>query len=242
MLQEINEVELTSANFATSTNIQRFVRTAVNRAYSDIHNEEHRWPWMATGESLNDYYGNVYIETVAGQRWYDLNPTATNTDDQYAQVDWEQITITEEGVASKEPPYAIERIPFISQTDWSRYYAASENRDKSDEATYGMPKRIIRYPNNNQFGMSPIPDEVYRIYFFAWDQLTLLVAHDDEIVIPTMYKPVLMARLRYYVHQFKNNTEESRAALSDYKKGIRRMRDDLNPMDPYMTDDRRVFV
>jgi len=242
VLYEINEVPLTSANFASSTNIQRFVRAAVNRAYRDIHDEEHQWPWMVTGESSDQHLGNVYIETVAGQRWYDMKSSATEADDQYAHIDWDSFTLTEEGVSGKTAPYVVEHVPEVSMTDWKRYYSATENRDKSDTQTYGQPRRVMRYPNNTQFGLSPIPDEVYRIYFFAWDQLIALSDHDDTIVMPSVYLPVLMARIRYYVHQFKANTEDSRAALAEYKKGIKRMRYDLNPMDDYMTDNRTMAV
>ena len=235
MLYEINEVPLTAANFASSTNIQRFVRSAVNRAYRAIHDEEHKWPWMATAGSSNEHLGNVYIETVAGQRWYDIKPTATELDEQYAHIDWGSFTLTEEGVSGKTAPYAVRHLPEVSMTDWKRYFASQENRDKSDQQTYGQPVRTMRYPNNEQLGLSPIPDEVYRIYFFAWDQLTALSAHDDTIVIPSQYIPVLTALVRHYVHQFKSNTEESRAALTEYNRGLKRMRNTLNPMDDYMT-------
>jgi len=237
MLYEINEVPLTAANFASSTNIQRFVRAAVNRAYNDIHDEEHKWPWMAAGEASEEYLGNAYIETVVGQRWYDLKPTATTIDDQYAHIDWDSFTLTEEGVATKEAPYVVKSMKEISVTDWKRRYSAYENRDKSDTQTYGVPVRVMRYSNQVQFGISPIPDEVYRIYYFAWEQLTPLDLATDEIVMPSQYKPVLMARIRYYVHQFKKNIDESRSAGADYKKGLKRMRDALMPMDAYMTTD-----
>jgi hypothetical protein len=191
---------------------------------------------MATASSSNEYLGNVYVETIEGQRWYNLKASATTIDDQYAYVDWNSFTLTEEGVSGKTAPYDITNLPEITITDWKRYFAPSEERDKSDQQTYGQPKRVIRYPNETQFGISPIPDGVYRIYFFAWDQLTALVNHDDVIVIPSQYVPVLIARIRYYVHQFKSNTEESRSALADYKKGLRRMREALMPIESYMTN------
>jgi len=40
ILREINEVELTSATFATSVGIQTHVKDVINRAYFDIVNEE----------------------------------------------------------------------------------------------------------------------------------------------------------------------------------------------------------
>jgi len=68
---------------------------------------------------------------------------------------------------------------------------------------------------------------------------TVLDAHGDAIVFPDMYTPVLLARARYYMWQFKDNPQASAFALDDYKKGLRLMRSNLlNPMPKYMTDDR----
>jgi len=54
-----------------------------------------------------------------------------------------------------------------------------------------------------------------------------------------MYVPVLIARARYYMHQFKDNAQASAFALDDYKKGLRKMRSNLlDPIPNYMTDDR----
>jgi len=39
ILGELNEVQLTSSNFATAKGIQKFVKDAINRAYFDIANE-----------------------------------------------------------------------------------------------------------------------------------------------------------------------------------------------------------
>ena len=39
ILGELNEVQLTSANFTDATGIQKFVKDAINRGYFDIANE-----------------------------------------------------------------------------------------------------------------------------------------------------------------------------------------------------------
>jgi hypothetical protein len=76
ILREINEVELTSATFSTSVGIQTHVKDVINRAYFDIVNEEPQWPFLSLGESgeTDPMYGNIYVETVAGTRWYELKP------------------------------------------------------------------------------------------------------------------------------------------------------------------------
>ena len=58
------------------------------------------------------------------------------------------------------------------------------------------------------------------MWYFAWDLPTALSAHGDLIVFPDMYTPVLLARARYYMWQFKDNLQASAFAAEDYKKGI----------------------
>ena len=89
------------------------------------------------------------------------------------------------------------------------HFAISEATDKSDAQSYGVPLRIIRSPKNDKFGLSPIPDGVYRIYFFAYSQPTELTAHGDTVVFPQQYSTVLLARARYYIHQFKDNISQA---------------------------------
>ena len=84
---------------------------------------------------------------------------------------------------------------------------------------------------------------MYRIWFYAYDLPTELSAHGDTTVFPNIYNSVLMARARYYLHQFKENPQASSFALEDYKRGLRLMK--LNLMEPTPTtikDDRMRFV
>jgi len=71
---------------------------------------------------------------------------------------------------------------------------------------------------------------------------TALSAHGDTIVLPDQYVPIIQARTRYYVHQFKDNTQQAAFAADDYKKGMRHMKSNLiNPQPKSMTDDRLYF-
>ena len=57
------------------------------------------------------------------------------------------------------------------------------------------------------------------------------------------YKPVLLARARYYIYQFKDNIAQSQLALDEYKKGLQQMADQLNsPQPEYMSDVRFAFL
>ena len=102
---------------------------------------------------------------------------------------------------------------------------------------------VIKSPDSRKFGLSPIPDKVYRVFFYAYDLPTELSAHGDQLVFPKVYKTVLLARARYYVHQFKENPQAAAFALEDYRRGLRLMKLNLMEAAPgYFKDDRIRFL
>ena len=119
----------------------------------------------------------------------------------------------------------------------------TQNQDDADTQQYGVPSRVVRSPDSRKFGLSPIPDKVYCVYFYAYNLPTELSGHGDEIVFPNIYKPVLLARARYYIHQFKESSQAAAFALEDYKRGLRLMKSNLmNSTPDYMSTDRVRFV
>ncbi len=84
VLNDLNEVELTSANFSSSRGIQTSIKNFVNRALHDIYNEL---------EELPSLHKETFYNTNAGQREYDL-PTADSPqsgDLQWRKIDWDTI-------------------------------------------------------------------------------------------------------------------------------------------------------
>ena len=245
LLREMNEVELTSSSFVSAVGIQQHVKDSINRAYLDIVNEEPQWPFLAlnlSGET-DPMYGNVYVETVAGQRWYNLKPASSSLVTDYGYIDWDNFYLTTVGVSGETAPYEARNLRFTTIEEWKDYRRISENLDDADTQQYGVPDRVIKSPDNRKFGLSAIPDKVYRIWFYAYTLPTELSAFGDETVFPNTYKPVLLNRARYYIYQFKESPQFSAFALEDYKRGLRLMK--LNLMEPtpgYFKDDRMRFI
>jgi|TARA_R100001530_G_scaffold38907_1_gene30090 hypothetical protein len=241
LLRESNEVVLTSSNFSSAVGIQAHVKDCINRAYNDIVSAEPRWTFLSTGESgsTDPFYGNVYVETVAGTRWYELKAASSAVTTDYGAINWDDFYLTTIGVSGASAPYDSKNLTFRSLEDWKDFRREAENVDDADSQTWGKPNVVFRSTDGRKFGVSPIPDKVYRVWFFAWDLPTALSAHGDAIVFPDMYVPVLIARARYYMHQFKDNPQASAFALDDYNKGLRKMRSNLlDPVPSYMHDDR----
>jgi len=244
ILSELNEVQLTSTNFASATNIQNAVKLFVNRAYFDINAPVYKWPWLSVDSPQANGYGNVYISTVAGTKWYLLNPSATTVNDDYGAVDWEKMVLTTEGVVGESTPYTYQNLVYIPTEKWKDYFFESELRDKgSGSPQYGVPRRVIRSPDNRRVGLSPTPDKEYRIYFYAYTRPVALSAEDDAFVIPDQYIPVLVARARYYAWQRKENPQQASLSLKDWEDGLRAMRQqEMQATPDYISDDRLVFV
>jgi len=244
VLRELNEVVLTSGSFASATGIQGFVKDAINKSLFDVANAEPQLPFFSAGVSgsTDPFYGNVTVATVAGQRWYTLKASSSSITSDYAAVDWDDFYITTINVSGESAPFTSTGLKYLTLTDWKRYYRDAENADDANTQSYGEPKYVYKSPDHRKFGLSPIPDKVYNVHFYAFEKPTALSAYDDTIPMPEQYSNVLTARTRYYVHQFKENIQQAAMALDDYKKALRHMKSNLiNPQPKYMTDDRRYF-
>ena len=244
VLRELNEVVVTSANFDSAIGIQSFVKDALNRALFDLANDEPQLPFFSAGVSgsTDPFYGNVTVATVAGQRWYTLKDGSSSITTDYAAVDWDDFYITTINVSGESAPFTSTGLKYLTLTDWKRYYRDAENADDANTQNYGEPKYVYKSPDHRKFGLSPIPDKVYNVHFYAFEKPTALSAYDDTIPMPEQYSNVLTARTRYYVHQFKENIQQAAMALDDYRKALRHMKSNLiNPQPKYMTDDRRYF-
>ena len=235
LLVELNEPEVSTV--ATGVGIQKQVANVVNRAYFDIVDSVDDWSWLSADVPDDPYYGNTIISTVVGQRWYLSKAGSTNIDTDFDSVNWDMFTLED-----TNSPYTINKLPFTTLTQWRSNYAQNEEAAARIN-NYATPVRVIRSSDGRRFGLSPIPDKVYNIHFFAYNRPTALVADTDTVLFPEQYKPVLLARARYYLYQFKDNIAQSQLALDEYKKGLQNMADNLNsPQPQYMTDVRFTYL
>ena len=243
VLRELNEIPLTSANFANAIGLQKFVKDSINKSIFDIANAEPQLPFFSAGVSgsTDPFYGNVTVASVAGQRWYTLKADSSSITTDYASIDWDDFYLTTINVSGESSPYVSKGLRFLTLDDWKRYYRDNENSADAN-STNAEPIHVIKSPDSRKFGLSPIPDKVYNVHFYAFTKPTALDAHGDTMVLPEQYSNVITARTRYYVWQFKESPQQAAFALDDYKKELRSMKSNLmNPTPKYMTDDRTYF-
>ncbi len=176
VLRELNEIPLTSANFSSAVGLQQFVKDSVNKSIFDIANEEPQLPFFTVGQSgeTDPFYGNVTVATVAGTRWYELKASSSSVKDDFASIDWDDFYLTTINVSGESAPFVSRGLKFLNLADWRRYYRDSENEDDANTQAYGEPKFVIKSPDGRKFGLSPIPDKVYNVHFYAFEKPTKL--------------------------------------------------------------------
>ena len=153
VLRELNEIPLTSANFASAVGLQQFVKDAVNKSIFDIANQEPQLPFFSAGLSgaTDPFYGNVTVATTAGTRWYLLKSGSSNIASDYGSIDWDDFYITTINVSGESAPYVSNGLKFLNLADWKRFYRDSENADDADPQAYGEPKFVIKSPDSRKF-------------------------------------------------------------------------------------------
>ena len=186
---------------------------------------------LNTTLTVEDFGDGAVLDTTftatAQTSYITLNNTSTATN---LDVDYVRIS---KDIHPKQ-------LHYITYNDWWRRYAEKDLDNNSN--AYGEPECVYK-TQSGKLGLSPIPDKVYNIHFFAYNRPSALSADTDTVLFPEQYKPVLLARARYYIYQFKDNIAQSQLALDEYKKGLQNMADQLNsPQPEYMSDVRFTYL
>tara|TARA_R100001129_G_scaffold87195_3_gene59439 strand:+ start:4679 stop:6052 length:1374 start_codon:yes stop_codon:yes gene_type:complete len=100
---------------------------------------------------------------------------------------------------------------------------------------FGTPECVYRVRNDIAFGVTPIANKTqYEVLFNFFTSSAELSAYDDKPKIPSRYHDVIVAKVKYYVHQLRGNNEGTQFSLRDYETGVRRMKTELINQKDYM--------
>lgn len=213
-LEDINQVAMTSAQFAAPRGLQKHAKSAVSRAYFDIASESTEWPWLHN--TVARVEGTEILTLAAGTQWYAKAATEL-------EVDWQTFYITDKDPAtsSTAKPDVSENLIHLTYDDWVRNF-----REEDNERTLEVrdtPKYVIRHPNG-KIGFSPAPDDTYYVEYFVWQTATAFSADTDVIPFPEEFETVLMARIRYYLWLFRENEAQAQMAGQDYRNLLANMK------------------
>lgn len=219
--KRLNEVQLTSTNFASATSVHSTIKDAVNDAIRDINQAEFFWPF------------NYFLATetlVAGTNQYAL-PTdykIVDIDTVYLRRD-ESVNVIGKSLRYKD------------FDEWTQKYRSNDDEIIADVAggSYGQYVPEFFYlTSDDKIGVSPTPTVALTLEYRYWKQPEELSAHSDTTTIPTRFDGVIIDRSMYYMWMFRENYQLAKESDSKFKDSLKNMRTLLINKHSYARDRR----
>lgn len=199
--RRLNEVELTSSNFATAVGFYSATKESVNSAIRFINQEQYGWP-----------YNHSEQEDIltAGDTRYAL-PSDAKT------VDFNSFRIKRDATLGNNT----KRLKTISYEEYLDKYVDNEYNTNTD--IRGIPNFVFRTPSQ-EYGLVPPPDKDYEIVYEYYRLPVDLVYATDVPSIPEQFRHVIVDGAMYYAYLFRGNSQDATIVYQKFLEGIKNMR------------------
>jgi len=198
VLNRMNEVELTTATFATARGFQIQCKNAVNDAINYINSREYGWPFSH----------NTQTETlVANQTRYTI-PSGTQ------HVDYETFRISKDNTLGVSGT----TLRIIDYKEYVDRYIEQE----TTSAVGGVPLYVFRTPDNN-YGLYPYPDKAYELKYEYYSRPTVLANSTDVPSVPEQFRQTIVDGATAYAYQYRGEAQQYGINFARFEDGIKYM-------------------
>lgn len=199
--RRLNEVELTSGNFATAKGFYSQVKDSVNSAIRDINQTHYEWPFnhVLAEEAL----------TAGTTRYAFPNDTGS--------IDFDTFRIKE----SVSFGNATVKLSVVDYDDYLQSSVDQEYGDNTDKRT--LPSSVFQAPSL-EWGVVPPPDQDYEIVYEYYRVPVDLQSATDVPSIPERFRHVIVDGAMYHAYMFRSNEQSANIAKSKFEEGLKRMR------------------
>lgn len=200
--RRVNETELASGDFPTSTGYYNTAKDAINSSIRLLNQEAFQWPFNFVEQEDT---------LTAGDLRY-AYPTTSKT------IDFNTFRIKRNSTFGNETT-------LLKTMDYEEYLSkhVDDEYNTSDTGIRSLPRYIIRAPGN-QYIVYPSPDKAYELVYEYYSLPVDLILFSDVPDVPEAYRHILVDGAMYYVQIFRNDNESANMSLSKFKEGIKNMR------------------
>ena len=199
--RRLNEVELTSSNFASSVGFYAQAKDAVNSSIRHINQTEYNWP-----------FNHVTQEDVVT-----ANTVRYGNPDDAKIIDANTFRIKEDATLGNDT----RKLRILSYEEYLERYIQFEY--DADNSSSGVPNFVFRTPSQ-EYGLVPPPDKAYTVIYEYYRIPVDLENHDDVPAIPERFKHVITDGAMHYAYLFRGNSQDSIIAKEKFEEGIKNMR------------------
>lgn len=198
----LNEVPLTSANFATATGFYNSAKDAVNSAIRTVNHQQYEWP-----------FNHVTAEEVLTPGTVRYNfPTDLKI------VNMDSFRIKRDNSLNVD---SRKLLTFDYEEYVEKFVDAEYNT--SDTSIRRVPYVVFRTPSQ-EYGIYPPPDKAYTIVYEYYRLPFDLILFDDVPNIPEQFRHVIVDGSMYHAYLFRGDTENAALSLQRFDKGVKDMR------------------
>jgi len=198
--KRLNEVPLTSTNFADAVGFQADIKSYINQTLTRINMQEFEWPFnhetvdlVLTPDQVKYPYP-VDAKTVAFDTFILKGDVALNVESRKLDIlDYEE---------------------HLKET-------IDLEINPSDYAT--KPRWVFR-GRDTTFGIIPAPDQTYTVRYEYYVLPTELQDWDDVPRVPEHFKWVIQEGAMYYAYMFRGDVEAANFANNLFMQGMKDMR------------------
>ena len=218
VLRRINEVEMTSAEFADVRGVQALVKDAVRAAIAKINQAEFEWPFNASEHT----------------QVLEVGRTEYDWPDYFKIADFNSFQI------QKNASYGV-GYKTLSPIEGDEWYAKYRDSDyEAGSSGKGVPDFV--FPSHGTgFGVTPSPDQTYSLRFRYYLNYADLTAHNDVTRIPESFDTVIIDGALYHLYMFKDNIVAANAAFQAFTLGLKDLQTLYINSYEYVRDTRIAF-
>ena len=208
--RRLNEVELTSSNFATATGFYSQAKDAVNAAIRYLNQSEYFWAFNHSTQET----------TLTANTSRYAFPTDAKV------INFNSFRIKENSTLGN----ATTRLREIAYEDYLDKYV---DQEYSSSTGQGVPTQVSKAPNL-QFILTPEPNKAYVLVYEYYTFPTDLSATTDAPTIPERFQHVIVDGAMHYGYLFRGNTQDAMVMKQKFDEGIKYMRSQLINRTPYV--------
>ena len=199
--RRLNEVELSSSNFATASGFYNTAKDAVNASLRHINHEESNWPWNHVLEEEILTAGTTRYDYPTDAKLIDMNSFRIKKDDTLS--------------------VGTTKLKSMDYQEYLDKYIDYEYNSSSDMQS--LPRHVIRAPSQ-EFLIVPTPDQDYELVYEYYRNPVSLELYDDVPSVPLEFKHIIVDGAMFYAYQFRADTQASQIAQGKFETGIKYMR------------------
>lgn len=199
--RRLNEVVLTTANFATATGEYGMIKDAVNSSIRYINQHEYEWPFNHVTEEDT---------LTAGIVRYAF-PSDAKT------IDFDSFRIKRNDTLGNDT----KKLKILSYEEYLENYVDSEYNTST--TARAMPDYVFRSPSS-EYGFVRCPDKAYDIVYEYYRLPVDLINSTDVPSIPEQFRYIIVDGAMHYAYLFRGETQEAQVAQVKYLDEIKSMR------------------